>query len=148
MPDWTNAARASSIVLFLCLLALGAMALAIVWGKRVSYEFYHRNLYRGAVAALVFGGWTVGRIAWILLQDAKDYPAYRAEVVLDVIFWFLIPPIWFFVEYFAFDCGAVPAPVDLDRHRENLRAYADYASKIWAALAALLLGVAAIMFQK
>jgi hypothetical protein len=150
MSNLTGAAFIVACVLIGCLGGLGVIALRIFNGQKFSLATYRKNLYRGVFGTVVFGAWTVGRILYILLQRQECHIVYRAEVAIYVAFWLLAPPLWFFLEYYAFECGAVPPPENCSRrnHLAHLRAYADYSSKIWAALAALLLGVAAIMFQK
>lgn len=56
----------------------------------------------------------------------------------EVVFWTLAPPIWFFLEYRWFDTGKItdiPKDVTLD----SVKAYSDFASKIWAAVLAAVL---------
>jgi hypothetical protein len=146
----TLGARVALAFLLGCLLGLLGLTTSIAAGRKFDYPVYHRCLYIGAALVLGFAAWTVGRIAPVLAAGDACYKPFRGELILLVIFWTLIPPMWFFTEYYGFDCKAVPppAPRSLKEHLEALRAYADFASKIWAALAALLLGVAAIMFQK
>jgi hypothetical protein len=53
-----------------------------------------------------------------------------------VIFWVLFPPIWFFTEYLAVRSNAFLGGT---AHLPELKDYADFASKIWAAFLALYL---------
>jgi len=56
------------------------------------------------------------------------------------VFWALGPPIWFFVEYYAVDHDwIVNLPGTKDALLHSVTTYADYASKIWAAVVATIL---------
>jgi hypothetical protein len=142
----TKSASAATIVLLVCTGGLILMAFAVMGGGKVSFGFYHSCLLLGAVLGSCFGLWTTARIGAALTsnQTRKDF---RGELISYILFWFLLPPCWFFVEYFAFDSHAIALPdgADLEKHLSKIKDYADYASKIWAALAALLGGVAAFV---
>jgi hypothetical protein len=128
--------------------ALSKMALDVKNGRKFASTTYRNGLSRGAVGGVLFGAWTVFRVAAML--GAKAQSEFQGELTSFVIFWFLMPPGWFFLEYYALDSDAVVPPPyegDKDKHLEKVRVYADYASKIWAALSALLIGVAAIVFH-
>lgn len=146
----TGWAIAATSVLIVCLLGLLAVTLAILLKFKVDYEFYRNPLYAGAALGVAWGVWTILRIAATLGGSEESRKLFQGELVSLILFWVLIPPVWFFVEYYAFDCEAIAPPPGRTReaHLEGLRTYADYSSKIWAALAALLLGVAAIVFGK
>ena len=67
----------------------------------------------------------------------------RSRSVWEIVFWALGPPLWFFLEYFALDRGWVKVPVSdpagKDAFLKSIKDYADYASKIWAAVLAAVL---------
>jgi hypothetical protein len=64
-------------------------------------------------------------------------PEFLRELIAYSIFWVLVPPIWFFVEYFAVESGCIQDFKTPD-NLKTIKDYADYASKIWAGVLALL----------
>jgi hypothetical protein len=58
-----------------------------------------------------------------------------------ILLWILIPPLWFFFEYWALDQGCIAQPTGEDKETflKSTKDYADYASKIWAAVVAILI---------
>src|SRR5947207_3002983 len=65
----------------------------------------------------------------------------RASSALEVIFWTLVPSAWFFFEYWAIDHRKyidLPPGEDKEKFLKSIKDYADYASKIWAAVLAVL----------
>ena len=85
-------------------------------------------------------------LAFVLLACAAN-TIYRfasapaSQSVWEIVFWALGPPLWFFLEYFALDRGwvKVPDPAAKDAFLKSIKDYADYASKIWAAVLAAVL---------
>ena len=67
--------------------------------------------------------------------------ASHFQSVWEIVFWALGPPLWFFLEYFMLDRSwiKVPDPADKDAFLKSIKDYADYASKIWAAVLAAVL---------
>jgi hypothetical protein len=80
-------------------------------------------------------------------------------LIWSVLFWALFPPSWFFVEYTMFDLGQIALPLNkgtcgglsevgketyCQAFLDRLQAYATLASKIWAAVGAMLAAVVAI----
>jgi hypothetical protein len=66
-----------------------------------------------------------------------------------VIFWALFPPMWFFTEYFAFDCGYIELPshsnpAKISETKEflgGLKEYAGFAAPVWAGFGAIFAGL-------
>jgi Mn2+/Fe2+ NRAMP family transporter len=59
--------------------------------------------------------------------------------IAAIVGWTLLPPIWFFLEYWLIDLDfIIPAGVKKET-LETCKSYADYASKIWAAVLAAVL---------
>jgi hypothetical protein len=65
----------------------------------------------------------------------------------DIRFWALFPPLWFFAEYYFVDSGFVAPPPGTTKEDllSSLKSYADFASKIWAAVGALLAVLLALL---
>ncbi len=61
--------------------------------------------------------------------------------IVEIVIWTLGPPIWFFAEYYLFDKGKIEMPENKakDVFLDELKIYAGAASKIWAAVLAVLL---------
>jgi hypothetical protein len=65
----------------------------------------------------------------------------NVQSVWEIAFCALGPPVWFFLEHFMLDRGWISVP-DLgsnDAFLKSIKDYADYASKIWAAVLAAVL---------
>jgi hypothetical protein len=57
-----------------------------------------------------------------------------------IVFWALVPPAWFFAEYWLIDHDYVLVPNNQKKqYLESVKTYGDYASKIWAAVLAAVL---------
>jgi hypothetical protein len=112
------------------------------------YETY--AIFRNFVAVVVFvlamkdiaalagpeqGGWRI----WQLVRGPG--PQNRAWWGAVVGFWTLGPPAWFFAEYYAIDHGCISAITGMTKEDTlgSVKDYADYASKIWAAVLAAIL---------
>ena len=85
-------------------------------------------------------------LAFLLLGYAANTiyrftSASHFQSVCEIVFWALGPPRWFFLEYFMLDRGLikVPDPAGKDAFLKSIKDYADYASKIWAAVLAAVL---------
>lgn len=66
--------------------------------------------------------------------------------VIEILFWTIGPPIWFFIEYFLIDHGFITPPNGKNKEQflEATKNYAGTASKIWAAV----LGVLTFMYSQ
>lgn len=138
----------SLAVCFLAFGWLGASALAIRLGrlKTLIPSAYHERLLTVlAIGACLYAIYCAVRLATLFLESPASVPPEGLlEVAGIAAFWFIAPPAWFFVEYFAVEKNCI---VDFPNSPENLKAtkdYADYASKIWAGVVALLIAMAAL----
>ena len=88
-------------------------------------------------AILAIGMVIFGLISIYLLShhSYKFYPWWA------IAFWTLIPPIWFFLEYYAMDVGVILPPEGMCKSAllANAEKYSGPASKIWAAVLAAIL---------
>jgi hypothetical protein len=84
-----------------------------------------------AVVLLIYAGWTVFYFA-----TAAKGTLQGPLIVSQIVFWTLGPPLWFFAEYYMIDHNWVVEPAGTSKAQflESVKAYADYASKIWAAV--------------
>jgi hypothetical protein len=73
-------------------------------------------------------------------------PEFLRELIGYSIFWVLVPPIWFFVEYFAVESECIEDFKTPD-NLKTIKDYADYASKVWAGVLALLAALIAFKQQ-
>ena len=89
--------------------------------------------FRAVLAVLL-----LGYAASTIYRFASASPRQN---VWEIVFWTLGPPLWFFLEYFMLDRGwiKVPDPAGKDAFLKSIKDYADYASKIWAAVLAAVL---------
>lgn len=95
-----------------------------------------------SIAAILYAGYC------IILFASGDFISGEGALkgsrwtVFHIAFWTLAPPLWFFFEYFLADIGVIRNDTHLSDERfiSMIKAYANYASKIWAAvLAAIIL---------
>jgi hypothetical protein len=99
----------------------------------MKYKHFSRARWVLACVALVLAAITIVYFA----ARPRPINVYTAFVVAC---WALLPPAWFFGEYYAVDHDAfTELPVAKDAMLESVKAYADYASKIWAAVLASVL---------
>ena len=89
--------------------------------------------FRAVLAVLL-----LGYAASTIYRFASASPP---QSLWEIVFWALGPPLWFFLEYFILDRGwiKVPDPTSKDAFLKSIKDYADYASKIWAAVLAAVL---------
>lgn len=85
-----------------------------------------------ALVMIVYAGCTIYRFA------TADHPMKGLFYAAEVVFWTLGPPLWFFLEYWWIDNKKITG-LPQDVTTESVKAYADYASKIWAAVLAAVL---------
>jgi hypothetical protein len=97
-----------------------------------------------AVLAAIYTIWCIERLARNVLIPGNLDQKFVPELMAYSIFWVLAPPMWFFLEYFAAESDCIS---DLPRSDGNLKIikdYADYASKVWAGVLALLAALIAL----
>jgi len=90
-----------------------------------------------AVLGIVCG---VGAILYFALAKPESLKGVCGGVVAGG--WTLGPPLWFFAEYWLLEHGEHverPASEHKEAFLRTIRDYADYASKIWAAVLAILI---------
>jgi hypothetical protein len=99
----------------------------------MTYNFFWGMRAVGAVVLFIFAVWTV-------IYFARHTPQPTGRIACVVAAWALFPPIWFFLEYYGIDNGFVSnLPLPKDAELASIKDYADYASKIWAAVLASVL---------
>lgn len=108
----------------------------------MTYKVYRR--VRAILAAVLT---IVGIVAiWLLASPSQG--SGNTFNTVSIIFWTVVPPAWFLFEYWIFDSeklierprdSATNQPVAKERFLKSLKDYTDYASKIWAAILAVLL---------
>jgi hypothetical protein len=64
---------------------------------------------------------------------------FVSELIGYLVFWLLVPPIWFFFEYFAVASDAIVGIDSSETNLKRIKDYADLASKIWAAVVTILI---------
>jgi hypothetical protein len=103
----------------------------------MTYKVYQR--VRGILAAVLA---VIGIVA-IWLQGSLGNTFNKVAI----IFWTVVPPAWFFFEYWIFDSeklinrpldSSTAQPVPKEKFLKSLKDYADYASKIWGAILVVL----------
>jgi hypothetical protein len=98
----------------------------------MSYGTY--NVVRWVVAVVVFG------LAICTIFKFANTHRQMSQSKTVIILWALAPPLWFFWEYWLVDHDWITSlPGAKDAMLESVKTYADYASKIWAAVLAAVL---------
>jgi hypothetical protein len=147
LVNLTPASIASAISIF-SLPFHGLLAVLIWCGclrnrfSEKSFRYSRMVLALLAVSYAVWCGWRL--IPMVPLPEHWEQLGleFRRELIAYSIFWVLVPPIWFFVEYLAVESECIRGYNNL----KSIKDYADYASKVWAAVLALL--VAVIAFKR
>lgn len=124
--------------------ALGGLAVVLIWAcfgrPTVSLRAFQVFRYVLALAAIVYAVVTLCRMVNNVALAPSIPEAFKPEMIGYLAFWVLVPPAWFFVEYFTFDNGAVELTDDQRTAQlTRIKNYADFASKVWAAIVALLI---------
>jgi hypothetical protein len=137
-----------TIWIFVGLLILLGVGASCAWRHwcTVSLAKYRWSLNWAAVLACIYGAITIYRVVTNLSATQPDWLGFQNELLGYILFWVFLPPLWFFLEYYAVDNDFIVYPDNALAKSERLQQiknYADYASKIWLALAGLLVAVAA-----
>lgn len=101
---------------------------------KVNYRSYFWFRFILAGSLLAYAVYTIIRFSELTISSKQIYHIY------EIVFWTLGPPIWFFVEYYLLDREIIIPPPGTDKEKFLITAksYADTASKIWAAVLAVL----------
>lgn len=116
--------------------------------RYLPYVGYNIIRVLGVIALLVLSVWAFLEASSYV---ASHQPWYTSPLLVSlVIFWALFPPSYFFLEYLSIDNGSLELPkrgvfcTEESRTQycayilERTKTYADLASKIWAAVAAVI----------
>jgi hypothetical protein len=99
----------------------------------MSYAFYSQARWVVADIALIAAIITIAYFA-------KSPRRMSGSTALVTVVWALAPPIWFFSEYYAVDHDCLTnLPAEKHELLDSVKTYADYASKIWAAVLGAIL---------
>jgi hypothetical protein len=116
-----------------------------IWQGRLTISrarFEHFRMYL-AIFAAAYAAYCVWRFAEKIDIGKPIPPDFKYELIAYSIFWVLAPPIWFFVEYFAVANNCIVGFPGDDPNLKKIKDYADYASKVWAAVLGLLVALLA-----
>ena len=131
----------SLLVSSVSLLSIG-VAIVLVWSGKckgmLTTERYREVRAFAAALATAFAILSVVRLATNVPGQTTIPPAFVPELVGYLTFWGLVPPLWFFWEYFATDKNWIQGPFSDEASLKKMKDYADFASKIWAGVLALL----------
>jgi hypothetical protein len=144
----------------------------LIWAEaawaHIHFDKFRRARMKLAGFAAVYALWCFWRLTENVAMPRELHPEFVPELIAISVFWVLAPPIWFFVEYFAVErdritnlSGAVDLPAAgapanelaaalatneaaKAKYLKTIKEYADYASKIWAGVLALLLALIAL----
>jgi DNA-directed RNA polymerase subunit RPC12/RpoP len=136
------------LVGFLSLVVLGLLVMWI-WNGWL-YHAISLGQFLGlrkvlAILVVVYAIWCFWRLIENVALRRVLADKFVPELIAFSVFWVLAPPIWFFVEYFAVASdwlsGLPQDQTEKMAYLKIIKDYADYASKIWAGVLALLLGL-------
>ena len=132
----------SIAVCIIALLVLAALCISVWAGAHaLSLAGYHRFLDGVIVIAWGYSALTIFRMVQKVAIHRTLPDKFIPEMIGYLMFWVLVPPTWFFFEYYAFDSGWVVLAEDHQakiKILERIANYDDFASKIWAAVVAIL----------
>ncbi len=99
----------------------------------LTYNTYWKLRLLIAILLLVYAVCAIIRFSQLEIRVISN--------IVEIVIWTLGPPIWFFAEYYLFDKGKIEMPENKakDVFLDELKIYAGAASKIWAAVLAVLL---------
>jgi hypothetical protein len=137
--------------LAVCIVSMVVLALLVLliwqgWLQHlISLDRFHKIRKYVALFVVLYATLCVWRLTKNVAIPRDLKQEFLPELIAYSIFWVLAPPIWFFVEYFAVasDWIHVP-PANREEYVKTIKDYADYASKIWAGVLALLLALIAL----
>ena len=110
-----------------------------------SYKCFHGFQNVAAVLAGIYAIWCgVRLILNVVIPDTLDQKFVRYELIPYIIFWVLVPPIYFFIEYQAVDNDCISDFPKTEANLKTVKDYAEYASKVWAGVLALLAALIAL----
>jgi hypothetical protein len=147
----TTPAFIAGAVCFLSLVFL-VVLVGLIWNGRCRHCISEDCFGTFRMGLTTFAAICAIVCAWRLICNVaipmKLDPGFVPELIAYSIFWVLVPPIWFFVEYFAVQTrwirGLPANQYRLDEKLKEIKDYADYASKIWAGVLALLVALIAM----
>ena len=104
----------------------------------MTYKVY--QWVRGILAAVLA---IIGIVTIWLFVNASQGSLGNTFNKVAIVFWTVVPPAWFFFEYWIFDSEKLierpfDSSTDKEKFLKSLKDYADYASKIWAAILVVL----------
>jgi hypothetical protein len=144
------AAFVSMIVSSVSLLSI-AVATVLVWSGSckgmLTIERYRGFRAFAAAFATAFAILSIVRLATNVAVARTVPTPFVPELVGYLTFWVLVPPLWFFWEYFAADKNWIQGPFSDEASLKKMKDYTDFASKIWAGVLALLVGLVALKSQ-
>ncbi len=103
---------------------------------KISYKIFFGFRLIIASALLAYAICAINRFSGLVVGLSNRQPSH----VFEIIFWTLGPPIWFFAEYYLIDKETITPPPGTDKEKFLVmtKSYSDTASKIWAAVLAVL----------
>lgn len=139
------------VVCILCLIALCLLVLWIWEGwlyKRIPLSSFRKSRKCLAALAAIIAIFCIGRLIFKVGSRGSLDQEFLAELMAYSVFWVLAPPIWFFIEYFAVESNCIDGLAKSAANLKTIKDYADYASKIWAGVLALLGALIALKLNK
>lgn len=127
-------------IYILSLLILGFLVIA-VWNIRLKTDIgtYRRLRSFAAFRTPVHAVVSIYRLSVEIAIPRTLEKPFVPELLGYLVFWVLVPPVWFFFEYFAVASDAIAGYDSSEQNLKRVKDYADFASKIWAAVVAVLL---------
>jgi len=159
---WDRCPTMAKVVLLTSLWAIPLLVLLLCADDHagepaIEFQDYHRRVWWGSTLLFLLLLWGAYRATrYIPPQPANLATSYwyqDAVLVALLVMWALLPPSYFFVEYFAFDQKLIAFPAGSDgvAHKDLLAArknYADFASKVWGGASAVFAAVLAMTKPK
>lgn len=129
------------------ILAAFLLSIFVVFAWRgkgvITIERFRRSRIILAIFASAYAAFTIFRLSIEVAIPRTMPDAFVPELISYLIFWILAPPVWFFSEYLAIENDRIDV-ADKTASLALAKTYSDYASKIWAAVLALMAALVAL----
>jgi hypothetical protein len=137
--------------LFALLVFIISMGVLAVLALRISLEClcitvarFHKVRMGLAIFVVAYAAYCVWRLTENVAIPREIDKDFVPELITISMFWVLAPPVWFFVEFFGIANNCIDGFSPEEKNLKITKDYADYASKIWAGVLALLLALIAL----
>ncbi len=136
-----------SYSIFICIFVSVILSIVsiCIWIQKIyiNKKIYQFSRNIGTIFLLIYALVSINRFASGDFINEQNNFEFLQEPFGIIIFWILFPPIWFFVEYWAFESETINGynygNLEKQKKLETIKSYSDFSSKIWAGILAFIL---------